>query len=321
MHLFHSVVIRSFIFFHWLYYKTLFPKITWQKIRITNILIGCWTQLAIFKLFFCIYYCCSFVFPLNKSLQFQLILLVLHCFTAVLAQPGWQVIYHQPEDICAVRGSTVSINCTYKHPATEVYDKSFWFIVTQEDPMGKEKSYDTQLPLYKQPCNSNICTLKILNVSENNSALYRFRFFTTSSDGKYTGLHGVGLTVSGETLIATSSACLHLLTTAPEVTTVHFFQIFRSMWGVFIRTHTLTGCHVTPSVTWLVNISTPGTWMTSHLVMDKPLTYKPQNLETNIPAACQDPKFPLLQCVSFWSLLLLLALLQQTTTKVWHDEW
>lgn len=132
------------------------------------------------------------------------------------------MIYHQPEDICAVRGSTVSINCTYKHPATENYDKSFWFIVTQEDPLGKEKSYDLQLPIYKKPCNRNICTLTMSNVTESNSAEYRFRFFTTSYYGQYTGQHGVRLTVSGETLITTSSARLHLLTAAPEVTTVHF---------------------------------------------------------------------------------------------------
>ncbi|XP_075871768.1 cell adhesion molecule CEACAM5-like [Nelusetta ayraudi] len=114
----------------------------------------------------------------------------------VLAKPGWEVIYHQPEDICAVRGSTVSINCTYKHPATEIFDKSFWFIATQEDPLGKEKSYDLQLPLYKKPCNRNICTLTISNVTQRNSAEYRFRFFTTSYYGRYTGWPGVRLTVS-----------------------------------------------------------------------------------------------------------------------------
>lgn len=88
--------------------------------------------------------------------------------------------------------------------------------------MGKEKNYDTQLPLYKKPCNRNICTLTISNVAERNSAVYRFRFFTTSYYGRYTGWPGVSLTVSGETLITTSSARLHLLTAAPEVTTVHF---------------------------------------------------------------------------------------------------
>lgn len=156
-------------------------------------------------------------------------------FAAVLPQPVWEVIYHKPHDICAVRGSTVSINCAYKHPAIYTYLKSFWFIVTQEDPDGRRTNYDTQLPLFKKPCRSSICTLTIPNVTERNSAVYRFRFITDTYYGAFTGLPGVNLTVSSETLFTASSAYLHLLTAAPEVTTFNFFrspgQCEEILWG------------------------------------------------------------------------------------------
>lgn len=147
--------------------------------------------------------------------------MVLHCSAAVLAQGSWGVMYHEPVNICAVRGSTVSISSTYSHPASEIYRKSFWFIATAEDPMGTIKNHDTQLSFSTKSCSNKTCTLTISNVTESNSAEYRFRFFTYRN--KFTAFPGVRLNVSGETLITTSSARLHLLSAAAEVTQLFIF--------------------------------------------------------------------------------------------------
>lgn len=60
-------------------------------------------------------------------------------------------------------------------------------------------------------------------------------------------------------------------------TAVVFFQnhVFRSLWWNQVAPN-LSGCHVSPSVTWLVSWPTPGTWITwRSLLMDRPLIYKP----------------------------------------------
>ncbi|XP_037620241.1 B-cell receptor CD22-like isoform X2 [Sebastes umbrosus] len=49
-------------------------------------------------------------------------------------------------------------------------------------------------------CNEKICTLRITNLTESDSAEYKFRFITNQPDGKYAGEPGVTVSVTGLTV-------------------------------------------------------------------------------------------------------------------------
>lgn len=241
----------------------------------------------------------------------------LHCFTAVLAQSGWNVTYNQPVNICAVRGSTVVFSSTYVHPDHEKYKESFWFIATVEDPMGTKLSYSTQSSLFKNTCDNNkTCTLTISNVTQRNAAEYRFRFFTETLHGKFTRYPGVQLNVSGETLITTSSACLHLLP-APEVIQLFIFpdlQISVRRSYQDSRPYTLScdiQCNLTSqqNFTWYVNNQSIGYGQTidrATIQAGDQYTCSVSGSHVLSPAVCE-----------FDSLLLLSAPREQTTMTWW----
>lgn len=95
--------------------------------------------------------------------------------------------------VCAVRGSTVNISCTFTHPSDQRVTSRFWFI--------KEFKDLTSVPEYSGRVESicddnNKCTLTIRNLTESDSADYKFRF-TTDKD-KWIGQPGVSLTVTGK---------------------------------------------------------------------------------------------------------------------------
>ncbi|XP_070771469.1 B-cell receptor CD22-like [Enoplosus armatus] len=117
---------------------------------------------------------------------------------AVQSQNGWEVTYSSNQ-VCAFKGSTVDISCTYRHPLTinpvTIVD-AFWF---------SEESNTVYVDLRTDPeysgrvqylCDVSRCTLRIKDLRESDSAEYRFRFITDQPDGRYTGSPGVTLTVT-----------------------------------------------------------------------------------------------------------------------------
>lgn len=104
-----------------------------------------------------------------------------------------------PSQICAIKGSTVDLQCSYTHPdregdtVIEVTDL-VWF--TKEEgaapvDLKADPDYAGRIE-YK-----NGCSVAIRDVRESDSAVYKFRFITNHQRGKYTGLPGVTLSVSG----------------------------------------------------------------------------------------------------------------------------
>uniref|UniRef100_A0A3B3BW73 Ig-like domain-containing protein n=1 Tax=Oryzias melastigma TaxID=30732 RepID=A0A3B3BW73_ORYME len=119
-------------------------------------------------------------------------------YIAFLFQTGWKVKYYRTE-ICANKGSTVSILCSYNYPVmlngvSTTVKKSFWFIRTEGEPVDLKED-----PEYKDRvtyiCNSKICPLRISGVRESDSAVYKFMFITNHQTGRYIGEPGVRLTV------------------------------------------------------------------------------------------------------------------------------
>lgn len=117
--------------------------------------------------------------------------------SAAQGQNVWGVTYTATQ-MCASNGSTVDMHCTYIYPlklygrVTTVTNR-FWFIqqtvdlLTQSQYAGRAEYI----------CDDKECTLRIRELRASDSALYKFRFITNQSGGKFTGLPGVTLTVTG----------------------------------------------------------------------------------------------------------------------------
>ncbi|XP_043969706.1 B-cell receptor CD22-like [Gambusia affinis] len=116
-------------------------------------------------------------------------------------EPDWSVKY-DPTQICALRGSTVEIKCSYKYPSrinrikTEVKTR-FWF--TKENnrvPLDLKKDSDYNSRITYDFDKSSSCNLTIKDLKQRDSAEYKFRFITNQPGGKFTGSPGVTLTVT-----------------------------------------------------------------------------------------------------------------------------
>ncbi|XP_071397677.1 B-cell receptor CD22-like, partial [Centroberyx affinis] len=118
----------------------------------------------------------------------------------VQGQDDWGVTYTYTE-ICALKGSTVDIRCTYRYPAyldhlTVTVEKTFWFTKQEGDEpvdLKTDSEYEGRVQYHGHQKN---CILRIKDLRETDSAVYKFRFITNDQTGKYTGSPGVTLTVT-----------------------------------------------------------------------------------------------------------------------------
>ncbi|XP_024145557.2 B-cell receptor CD22 isoform X3 [Oryzias melastigma] len=123
---------------------------------------------------------------------------LLCCFSVVKSQTDWKVKYYQTE-ICADKGSTVVILCSYDFPVmlnrvSTTVKKSFWFIRTEGEPVDlrEDPEYKDRVTYSSSP---KSCYLIISGVRESDSAVYKFMFITNHQTGRYIGEPGVRLTV------------------------------------------------------------------------------------------------------------------------------
>ncbi|XP_053275713.1 uncharacterized protein LOC128437537 [Pleuronectes platessa] len=120
--------------------------------------------------------------------------------TVVQCENGWDVSYTSTE-ICAVRGSTVDITCTYTYPSTvnnhdTTVQETFWFIKESNGihvDLRTDPEYSGRV---ENLCGNNKCTLRISNLRESDSAVYKFMFTTNQPTGSLTGSAGVTLSVT-----------------------------------------------------------------------------------------------------------------------------
>uniref|UniRef100_A0AAY5EKS0 Immunoglobulin domain-containing protein n=1 Tax=Electrophorus electricus TaxID=8005 RepID=A0AAY5EKS0_ELEEL len=117
----------------------------------------------------------------------------------VLGKQCWGVTY-TPKHVCALKGSSVDLFCSYKYPGGHTVTESFWFITEQQvgiEPVDVrvEEEYEGRVQ-YRQS-SQNDCSMTITHLRESDAHTYRFRFHTDSTAGKYTGRPGVSLSVTG----------------------------------------------------------------------------------------------------------------------------
>uniref|UniRef100_A0A3Q4IGN5 Ig-like domain-containing protein n=1 Tax=Neolamprologus brichardi TaxID=32507 RepID=A0A3Q4IGN5_NEOBR len=112
----------------------------------------------------------------------------------------WEVTFTSTE-ICAIKGSTVEMHCTYTYPPrinsiNTTVQNIFWFIyLPNVEPVDLriDSKYAGRVWYH---CGTNDCTLRITDLRESDSAVYRLKLITNQPGGTYTGSPGVRLSVT-----------------------------------------------------------------------------------------------------------------------------
>ncbi|XP_078022603.1 junctional adhesion molecule A-like [Epinephelus lanceolatus] len=115
----------------------------------------------------------------------------------IQGQDDWRVTYTSTE-ICAVKGSTVEIHCSYTYPSRinsrfTRLTKKMWF--KEYEPVDL-RTYPQYSGRVQYSFTEKDCTLRITDLRESDSAVYKFRFTTDQPGGTVTGSPGVTLSVT-----------------------------------------------------------------------------------------------------------------------------
>ncbi|XP_052384016.1 B-cell receptor CD22-like [Oncorhynchus keta] len=110
-----------------------------------------------------------------------------------VCQKCWSVTYtHQ--SICALKGSTVDISCSYTYPSNHEIKQAFWFTKwsgMEAEDLSSVPGYEGHIEYLGDK--KSDCTLRITDLRLRDSAGFRFRFIT--SGGMFSG-SPVSLTVT-----------------------------------------------------------------------------------------------------------------------------
>ncbi|XP_076845483.1 B-cell receptor CD22-like isoform X2 [Brachyhypopomus gauderio] len=130
------------------------------------------------------------------SVQITLVFLLI--ISGVVSQDGWSVNYNF-NYVCALKGSTVIMGCSYQYPCGYAINKTFW---STELARNNVEPPDLSLdPEYRDRVQflgdtQSICTLRLRNVTEQDQRQYYFRFLTTTDTGKHQDKPGVQLFIT-----------------------------------------------------------------------------------------------------------------------------
>ncbi|XP_077380713.1 uncharacterized protein LOC144020790 isoform X2 [Festucalex cinctus] len=103
--------------------------------------------------------------------------------------------------VCALTGATVDLRCSFTYPPTvngqeASVETTLWFTKErdrQPEDLRSDPQYAGRL---HHDCRGDWCSLSITDLSERDSAVYKFRFVTDRPSGSYTVMPGVQLTVT-----------------------------------------------------------------------------------------------------------------------------
>uniref|UniRef100_A0A671YTK0 B-cell receptor CD22 n=1 Tax=Sparus aurata TaxID=8175 RepID=A0A671YTK0_SPAAU len=169
-------------------------------------------------------------------------LLFLALFVPGAVCSEWNVTYHQ-QHICALKGSSVVIPCSFYYPKDLQVKKVMW---------GHERSNIIDGPfIFESEMNEtdtrfkytgdkqHNCSFKIQDIEHNDTGKYAFRFITDTEKGKWTGKVGSTLEVVD----------LNVSVTKPNVND-------RTKEGDSVNLTCINGCdgdHLSSAFTWFKN--------------------------------------------------------------------
>ncbi|XP_072513037.1 B-cell receptor CD22-like [Salminus brasiliensis] len=125
-------------------------------------------------------------------------LLVLIFISGAAAQNGWSVNY-SPKSICALKGSTVNMDCSYTYPHGHSVQKAFWtkdLVRPPSEPPSllNDTEYSGRVQYLGDKQHKS--TIRLRDVTEKDQRKYYFRFTTDQPGGQYQGADGVDLSVT-----------------------------------------------------------------------------------------------------------------------------
>ncbi|KAF4076175.1 hypothetical protein AMELA_G00227290 [Ameiurus melas] len=127
--------------------------------------------------------------------------------SGVLTQVSDFLVKYPYNPICAVRGFSVSIPCSYYYPTSNPriqVTQKLWCSMNSnterctDPPYVYNSSSITTSDFEYAGDNKSNCTLLIHNVQFSYSGEYRFRFITDKAGGRWTGVPGAILQVAGK---------------------------------------------------------------------------------------------------------------------------
>ncbi len=125
------------------------------------------------------------------------------CVAGVFGE-DWKVIY-ETESICAPKGSTVNMSCSYTYPQKYTLKDTFWMMCEKQNKTEDIKSLK-EYPEYKdrveyiEDRQKNTSVLRLHNITENDERAYCFRLITTNAGQQWIGKPAIQLKVSGNPL-------------------------------------------------------------------------------------------------------------------------
>ncbi|XP_030636346.1 B-cell receptor CD22-like [Chanos chanos] len=109
----------------------------------------------------------------------------------------WSVWYN-PKGICALKGSSVTISCSYKYPTRHKVETVFWIKnrARNVEPMDLSEDPDYKGRVEYLGNKQDNCSMKLTDVTKQDARKYFFRFVTNYDTGKWIGEPGVTLSVT-----------------------------------------------------------------------------------------------------------------------------
>ncbi|XP_056622677.1 B-cell receptor CD22-like [Triplophysa dalaica] len=135
-------------------------------------------------------------------------LIVLLMIPGVCCQNGWGVTYSSSH-ICALKGSTVTIHCTYTYPTGYKITEVLWTNIEKPPynvfpDLSKDSKYSGRIQYLGDK--QHDCSVRLTDVRHTDSHKYYFRFITHVDTGKWLGAPGVTLDVTDNPVISINSS-------------------------------------------------------------------------------------------------------------------
>ncbi|XP_030636349.1 B-cell receptor CD22-like [Chanos chanos] len=106
---------------------------------------------------------------------------------------NWGVTYN-PDSICVLKGSSVTMSCSYTYANDNTVERVFWTKHEVENPSDLSEDIDYKGRFHYLGDKRSSCTMKLINVTQTHSRRYRFRFITDKD--RWLGQSGVRLSVT-----------------------------------------------------------------------------------------------------------------------------